>query len=401
VVERKAELSITKSDWRNREAYTVSNGCIQLVTLLGGGHIAELRHTDAHLADANSVSPLWIPPWQTIEPYSYRARRDQACYGSITEGKLLSGLAGHSICLDYFGSPSAEESGQGLSQHGEAPSSRWIPATRRITDSEATLMLETRLPVSRLQFQREITLRPGEPVVYFRETVANMAKADHFFHWTQHVTLGPPFLAPEEVIVSIPGTKGMTFPHGYDEGKAALQDGKVFEWPDAPRRPEGIADLTRPLSQPGLGYVAGVLLDPQVEWGFIAAVNQRLGLLLAYCFRRADFPWVALWEENKAIQAVPWNGETVALGLEFSTTPLPVSRRENFTMGGPLFNVPTVACVPSRRDKTVQYMALLTKVPVDFGRVRSIAPRGGEMLVTGELGSDPIRLPASGLEQIA
>lgn len=396
MVERKPKLSITKSDWRNREAYTVSNGYIRLVTLTGGGHIAELSHVDANLPDANCVSPLWIPPWQTIEPYSYRAQRDEAPYGSITEGKLLSGLAGHSICLDYFGSPSLEESAQGLSQHGEAPSSRWIAATRRTTDSEATLILKTRLPVARLLFEREITLRPGEPVVYFRETVKNLAKADHFFHWTQHVTLGPPFLAAEEVIVSTPGTKAMTFPHGYDEGKALLQDGRVFEWPDAPRKPEGTTDLTRPLSRPGLGYVVGVLLDPQLEWGFVAAVNQRLGLLLTYCFHRADFPWVALWEENKAIQAVPWRGETIALGLEFSTTPLPVSRRENFTMRGPLFNVPTVACIPARRDKTVQYMALLTKVPPDFGGVRSIAPRGAEVIVTGDPGSNPIRLPASG-----
>jgi hypothetical protein len=392
MVDRIPELSVSEGKWRGRASYTLSNGSLRLVTLTGGGHIAELSH-----ADADSVSPLWVPPWPTIEPYSYRARRDAQQYGSITEGKLLSGLAGHSICLDYFGSPSVEESEQGLSQHGEAPSSRWIPASKRTTDSEATLILETRLAAARLLFERQITLRPGEPVVYFRETVANLAKADHFFHWTQHVTLGPPFLAADEVVVSIPGTKGMTFPHGYDEGKALLQDGKVFEWPNAPRKPEGTTDLTRPLSRQGLGYVAGVLLDPQLEWGFVAAVNHRLGLLLAYCFRRADFPWVALWEENKAIEAVPWRSETVALGLEFGTTPLPVSRRENFTRGGPLFNVPTVACIPPRREKTVQYLALLTKVPVGFGRVQSIVPQGVEVIVTGDAGSDPIRVPASGL----
>ena len=106
----------------------VSNGSIQLVTLTGGGHIAHLS-----LADANSVSPLWTPPWPTIEPYSYRARQHKAQYGGVTEGKLLSGLAGHSICLDYFGSPSVEEAQQGLSQHGEAPSSRWISDSSQVT----------------------------------------------------------------------------------------------------------------------------------------------------------------------------------------------------------------------------------------------------------------------------
>ena len=192
----------------------------------------------------------------------------------------------------------------------------------------------------------------------------------------------------------------MTFPHGYDEGKALLQDGKAFEWPNAPSKPEGTTDLTRPLSKPGFGYVAGVLLDPQVEWGFVAALNKRLGLLLVYCFRRTDFPWVTLWEENKAIEAVPWKSETVALGLEFGTTPLPVSRRENFTLGGPLFDVPTVACIPARQQSTVRYMALLTKVPADFGRVRSITPDGAEIVITGDADSEPIRVPASGLTNI-
>jgi hypothetical protein len=321
-------------------------------------------------------------------------------YGSIIEGKLLSGLAGHNICLDYFGSPSVEESEQGLSQHGEAPSSRWIPASQRTTDSEATLSLRTRLPSARLQFERAITLHAGEPVVYFRERVANLAKADHFFQWIQHVTVGPPFLAADEVTISIPGTKGMTFPYGYDEGKALLEAGKIFEWPYAPRKLEGATDLRRPLSQEGLGYVVGVLLDPQVEWGFVAAVNQELGLLLAYCFRRSDFPWVALWEENKAIEAVPWKAQTIALGLEFGTTPLPVSRRENFTMRGPLFDVPTVTYVPARRQTIVGYIALLTKVPPGFGTVRSIAPQGREMVITGDASSVPIRLAASRLEQV-
>lgn len=387
----KAELSVSEGTWRGRQAYTLANGSLRLVTLPGGGHIAELHH-----ADPNSVSPLWIPPWPTMEPYRYRAGRDAAKYGSIAEGKLLCGLTGHSICLDYFGSPSAEESEQGLSQHGEAPSSRWMAVSRRVTDSEATLTLKTRLPAARLQFERAITLFPGESVVYFRETVENTGKADHFFHWVQHVTLGPPFLAADEVVVSLPGTKGMTFPHGYDEGKALLQAGRVFEWPNAPRTLGGATDLTRPLSQPGLGYVAGVLLDPQLEWGFIAALNRTLGLLLAYCFRRIDFPWVALWEENKGIEALPWRSETVALGLEFGTTPLPVSRRENFTAAGPLFDVPTVACIPARRKKKVSYTALLTRVPPGFERVQSITPQGAEWIITGDAGSKPLRVRASG-----
>lgn len=389
-------LSISKIRWRGREAYALSNTAIRLVTLTGGGHITEFG-----LAQEDPpVSPLWNPPWETMEPYTYRAGRHASRYGSITEGKLLSGIAGHSICLDYFGSPSAEEAHHGLSQHGEAPSARWVAGRPRVTNTEAALNLRVRLPAARLDFDRELTLGGDEPVVYFRETVTNLAKADHFFHWTQHVTLGPPFLATNDVTVSLPGTLGMTFPNGYDEGKALLRSGEEFTWPDAPKNPGGTMDLTRPLSQEGLGLVAGVLLDANTDLGFIAAVNRRLNLLIAYCFRRADFPWVTIWEENKAIAAAPWRSQTVALGLEFGTTPLPVPRRDNFISGGPLFGVPTTAFVAARGRNIVHYAALLAKTPQRFTRVRSIAFEGEAIAIAGEPEDEPIRVKASRLQEL-
>ena len=396
MAKRKA-LSISKARWCGRHAYALSNDVIQLVTLTGGGHVAEfsLAHGDP------PVSPLWVPPWKTIEPYTYRASRHASRYGSVMEGKLLSGVTGHSICLDYFGSPSTEEAQHGLSQHGEAPSGRWFAKQPQITDSKAVLSLRVQLPAARLDLDREITIRGEEPVVYFRETVTNLAKTDHFFHWTQHVTLGPPFLAANEVTISVPGAQGMTFPYGYDEGKSLLQSREAFTWPNAPKNPSGTVDLSRPLSLEGLGLVAGVLLDVNTDVGFIAAVNCRLNLLIAYCFRRSDFPWVTIWEENKAIKAAPWRSQTVALGLEFGTTPLPVPRRENFIGGGPLFGVPTTAYIPARGRKIVDYAALLTKVPDGFTDVRRIALEGKAIAITGGPKDETIRVKASWLQKLS
>jgi hypothetical protein len=391
----KKELSIRKSKWRGRESYTISNGLIRLVTLTGGGHIAELRYLES-----TDVSPLWIPPWETIEPYAYRKRLHTSSYGGMTEGKLLSGLAGHNVCLDYFGSPSVEESANGLSQHGEAPSSRWYAAGRSVTQKEAILHLQTLLPVARLQFERELRMHSSEPIVYFRETVENIARADHFFHWTQHVTLGPPFLKSGEIEISLAGSKAITFPHGYDEGKALLVSNKTFDWPNAPRKNRGTTDLSKPLSREGSGYVAAVLLEPKRDWGFIAAVNSRLRLLIAYCFRRADFPWVTLWEENKAIEAVPWRKTTVALGLEFGTTPLPLPRRENFLSGGSLFSTSTLAFVPAHGTRTVQYFALLSKLPEGFGRVDNISLDQEEIFINGTGNRSVVRLCSQNLTKV-
>jgi hypothetical protein len=373
----------------------MGNSVVRLTTLTGGGHIAEFQ-----LADSPTLSPLWVPPWRTVEPQQYEEKKHARVYGTITEGKLLSGLVGHNICLDYFGSPSVEEARQGLSQHGEAPWSKWSEKSISRSRQRVALDLEVKLPVAGLRFNREIELREGEPVAYFKETVRNEKKADHFFHWTQHITLGLPFLSPDDARVSIPGTRGITYPHGYDEGRALLSSNEEFHWPAAPLLEGGTVDLTRPFLRQGLGFVVAVLLDKKRNVCYVAAVNPKLGLLIAYCFERSDFPWVAIWEENLGIAAPPWRQRTRARGLEFSTTPLPVLRRDAF-FSGQLFGEPTLTCVPAMGSKTVHYLALLARVPEDFGNVTDIKLGDNQVLIEGSSQTKPVAVNASGIAKIA
>ena len=388
------ELFCNRTAWRGRKAYVLGNSVVRLTSLTGGGHIAEFQ-----LEDSPTVSPLWVPPWRTIEPHQYREKAHKRSYGAINEGKLLSGLVGHNICLDYFGSPSVEEAKQGLSQHGEAPWSQWRKKSISLSQRRVALELSVKLPVSGLRFSREIELRKGESVAYFKEVVSNERKTDHFFHWTQHITLGLPFLSADDALVSIPGTRGITDPHGYDEGRALLSSNKEFRWPYAPLIEGGKVDLTRPFLRQGLGFVVAVLLDKQKGIGFVSAVNHKLGLLIAYCFRRSDFPWVAIWEENLGIAASPWKQRTRARALEFSTTPLPVLRRDAF-LSGQLFGEPTLTCVPAMGRKTVHYLALLGRIPDGFGNVSGIDLADKQVLIHGSSKKPPVLVKASGIEDI-
>jgi len=102
-----------------------------------------------------------------------------------------------------------------------------------IMSSLASAEFSVRLPVAGLRFAREITLRRGEPVAYFRETVTNERRGDRFFHWVEHVTLGSPFLTHEHSRIFLSGSRGRTFPHGY-AGKALLESSRDFRWPFAP-----------------------------------------------------------------------------------------------------------------------------------------------------------------------
>ncbi|MFZ0143811.1 MAG: hypothetical protein WAL08_05605, partial [Candidatus Sulfotelmatobacter sp.] len=66
--------------------------------LEGGGHICELN-----LNACSGVNPLWRPPWTTIDPFKYTAAKHARKYGPAPDGRLLAGIAGHSLSFDHFG----------------------------------------------------------------------------------------------------------------------------------------------------------------------------------------------------------------------------------------------------------------------------------------------------------
>jgi hypothetical protein len=387
-------LSCSSTTWRGRKAYLLKNGSVQLVTLTGGGHIAEFRFVDG--SPFSRLNPLWVPPWKTMEPHNYSEKAHSRLYGSLLEGKLLSGIVGHNICLDYFGPPTLAETRQGLSQHGEAPMSKWQKTECRTDGRKASLTLSTRLPGAGLAFSRNIQLRRGAPVAYFTETVTNERKKDHFFHWTQHVTLGPPFISARDSRVALPGTRGMTFPHSYSDGKDVLATSRPFRWPLAPDPKGKPVDLRRTLLRSGAGLVAGVLLDLRSPLGFVAAFNLQHRLLIAYVFNRSDFPWVAVWEENRAIEGPPWRKRTQTRGLEFGTTALPVPREEAYDIGA-LYGVPTFASVPARGRKTVRYLAFLAQVPSELTDIRTIEIDANGIVVRGKSKGVSVHIHATGL----
>jgi hypothetical protein len=146
--------------------------------------------------------------------------------------------------------------------------------------------------------------------------------------------------------------------------------------------------------------VVGVQVDPRRDVGFVAAFNQKEHLLIGYCFLRRDFPWVAVWQENLAIEAIPWKRQTQALGLEVGTTPLPVPRRENFLEGGPLFGIPTLTLAPALRKKQVRYLSFLANVPPGFQGLAEVKVEKNHLLLSGPRMRSPLRLEASRCEEM-
>jgi hypothetical protein len=300
-------------DYRGRRAAIVENGDLRVTVLEEGGHIAEM------LDKRSGINPLWTPPWPSIEPSTYVAARHEE-YGSSSEAKLLAGIMGHNLCVDIFGAPSDEETAAGLTPHGEASVVRY-----QIAVTGQALSMRALLPLAEMRIERRLELRGR--AIRIREIVENLAAHDRPIGWTEHVSLGPPFLEKGLTEFRASATRSKVFEHavGADDYLAA---GVAFDWPFAPCAGGGTSDLRR----------------------FTSAFG--------YAWKRRDFPWLGRWEENHSRTHAPWNGATLACGMEFGASPMPESRREMVDRGR-LFDVPTYRWIPAKSRVEVEYWAIM------------------------------------------
>src|SRR5438876_8438227 len=356
-----------------RSGYRLHANWGQVGVLEGGGHICELT-----LNCIPRINPLWQAPWTTIDPDSYATGRRSRTYGPPPDAKLLAGIAGHSLSFDHFGPPSKEETAAGLATHGEAPCARW----RMKKDSSMrvpALHCSCVLPEAQISFSRTISLDNTSPVVYCEERAENMGACDRPISWNEHVTFGPPFLECGTTIFDIPATRAKTCGPGYSE-RIFLQLDTEFIWPDAPRK-DGSCSNLRIMPDERYGHYTAQLLDPALGGGFISACNPRQRLLVVYAFRREDFAWVGNWEERNNRATAPWRGRTFCRGMEFSTTPFAIPRRETIDQG-PLFGERTYRWLPARSTVAVRYLIMLFMTPEQFEGVSRVFLERGRARVT-------------------
>jgi len=310
---------MAETRYRGRRATSIENELVRVTVLHEGGHIAEI------FDKRSGVNPLWTPPWESIKPSTYDPRKHPE-YGADAESKLLSGIMGHNLCMDIFGPPSAEEAAAGLTVHGEAS-----VAAYEVTASGTALTQRARLPQSQLQLERRIEL--AGRAVQVLELVVNESATDRPIAWTEHVTLGPPFLE-----------KGAT------EFRAPVAKSQVLE--------EGNGDLRLYTNAPVSGGFTTHLMDPARETAFFVAWSPRSQVALGYVWQRTDFPWLGVWEENYSRTGAPWNGRTLTRGMEFGASPVAETRRQMIERGS-LFGVPAFRWIPAHTRVEVRYSAAI------------------------------------------
>jgi hypothetical protein len=310
---------MAETRYRGRRATSIENEWVRVTVLHEGGHIAEI------LDKRSGVNPLWTPPWESIEPSSYDPRKHPE-YGADAESKLLSGIMGHNLCMDIFGEPSAEEAAAGLTVHGEAS-----VALYEVTATRTALTQRACLPQAQLRLERSIEL--DQRTVRVAETVENESATDRPIAWTEHVTLGPPFLEKGATEFRAPATKSLVLEEG---------NGELHRFTDAPVS----------------GGFTTHLVDPARDTAFFVAWSPRSQVAFGYIWRRADFPWLGVWEENHSRKDAPWNGRTLTRGMEFGVSPVAETRRQMIERGN-LFGVPAFRWIPARARVEVRYCAAI------------------------------------------
>ncbi|MEZ5398512.1 MAG: hypothetical protein R2729_02520 [Bryobacteraceae bacterium] len=343
--------------YRNRKAHRIENEQIAVTVTQEGGHIASILHK------ASGVNPLWTPQWESIEPSSYDAAKHTG-YGADAEAKLLAGIFGHNLCLDLFGGPSEEEAAAGITVHGESS-----VASYAISEQGGELVQQAEFPQARLGFERRIRLE-ADGVLAIREAVENLSALDRPSAWTQHVSLGAPFVEPGVTQFRAPGTKSKVLEVDFADGKGHQKIGATFDWPLCPRKEGGAIDLrVYPGEKVSAGYTA-TLMDPHREQAFFVGWHPKWKLAFGYVWNRADFPWLGRWEENRSRTHAPWAGREITCGMEFGVSPMPETRRAMIERRE-LFGVPGYRWLPARKKVTVDYHAFVreaTRVPENVER---------------------------------
>jgi hypothetical protein len=128
-------------------------------------------------------------------------------------------------------------------------------------------------------------------------------------------------------------------------------------------------------------------MNPALEDAYFCAYTPEHKTAFGYIWKRADFPWIGIWEENHSRSHAPWRGRTLTRGMEFGASPFPETRRRMTDRGG-LFGEQGYRWIPARGKATVEYAIFIAESP---GAPETIERTAGSISAPGwfELASEP------------
>jgi hypothetical protein len=347
---------VGNSTFEGNPSVTLSNGKLQLVIMQKGSTLASVTLAD----DPDKLSPLWNPMRMARElgqPHKY------------------DGGGGHFVCVDGFGAPSSEERAAGLPFHGEAHTEMFTVNSGREGTSTA-VTLTAKLPIVQEVFTRTFRAVDGENVISVETELESQLGFDRPVNWAEHATIGSPFLESGVTVVDLSGSRSRTRPYDkVDNGpvQRRLRSGEDFTWPMAPGLDGKPVDLRQTPENPHYLDHATTLVDPTRDLEWVTALHPKKRLILGYIFRRAEYPWLQYWGNYPPTQKM-------ARGLEFSTQPFDVSRREVITTGT-MFDTPLFRWLPAKSKIRTKFLMFYARVPDGFIKIDDVRLENGRIVI--------------------
>jgi hypothetical protein len=309
----------------------------------------------------------------------------------LRHAEPLSPLAklGHFLALDGFGAPSEQEQALGMPFHGEASHQTVKIVARQDSGPLHLVTMQSMLPLAQETLTRTVEAVDGESVIYVTSRLESELTVDRPISWAEHATIGPPFLEPAKVVVDMPASHCRVRPYKPGPIPGHLVYDHDFKWPMAPTNDGGEADLRVIPTDHGWLDLASCQMDPGRTLAFVTALQLEKHLLYGYVFRREDYPWLMSW--------MNYTGDDhAARGMEFSSQPFDISRRETVAMS-PLFGTPTFRWLPAKSAIETRFLMFYTTVPDDFTKIDDVTVDGGRLTILDRSGKSVVLAASKGL----
>jgi hypothetical protein len=384
--------SVTDATFEGRPAILLSNGNLELTVTVQGATLSRLVLKD----DPEHLSPLW-DPGQYPPAAGGRGAGGGAPDGGVPgrgpqAGRGGNGVNGHFVAVDGFGQPSAEDRAAGLPQHGEAHVTAMDVRPGR-EGQVAFVSMTGKLPIMQEEFTRTFSVVDGESVIYVDSQLENLLGFDRPVNWAEHATLGSPFLESGVVLVDFSASRShtrnvpMTNNGGRGGADRRLRPDQDFTWPDAPGLDGSTVNLRGVPDNPHFTDHSATLMDLSKPLAWATAINIKKNLIVGWVFRTTDYFWIQNWN------SFPSSGR-LARGLEFSTQPYDVPRREVLS-APPLFGAPVYRWLTAKGKLESRFLVFYAHAPPGFSKVDDLRIENGSIVLEDKIAGKRITLAAS------
>jgi galactose mutarotase-like enzyme len=311
----------TEYTYRGIDAAVLENEHLRVLVLTGkGGDVLEFRdkRTDVDVlwhADHN-----WEPPGERYVPSVHPTTWLDHYPGGWQDNLPVAG----------FG---REIDGGAYGLHGESALVPWDASVVRADDDGVALRLTTELVRYPFALERTLRMPADESRLVVEESVTNRGEVDLEYIWQQHVALGAPLLDPAARL-DVPASRGVVEAEAETFKNGRLAFGESFEWPTAPTRDGGTADLRRIPAREERLHDQAYATD--LDAGWYALTNPDLDLGFALTFPTDPFECVWYWQPFGGFHEAPYHNRNYNVGLEPTTAypsgDIPDAQRETDTM---------------------------------------------------------------------